>query len=61
MKFITILCTANIKNVIKYELKKERLSGRLKKDFFTKKRIYDEDTSKKRQAVKKRHIIRMKQ
>ena len=52
MLFTKVHCTATARNVIKYELKKERLSAGRKKDLLAKK---ENMTKKKKQAAKKRY------
>ena len=55
VKFTKVNCTANAKNAIKYELKKEQLLARLKRVLLVKKGKYLDDPKKIKIAIKKRY------
>ena len=54
-KFTKVNCTANGKNAIKYELKKEKLQAPRERHLLAKKRKYLDDPEKTSHAVKKRY------
>ena len=59
-KFTKVNCTANGKNAIKYELKKEKLQAPRERHLLAKKRKYLDDPEKTSHAVKKRYHYKNK-
>ena len=52
MQFIKVHYTANVKNLVKYALKKKQLIAKQEKDLLAKKRKNHDDPQKKRESLK---------